>query len=547
MLVTWKQAQSSSDEQKMTMLCTALTKIGRADIAEFLHGAPAPRPQHSQRPDQEPRLGAPSYQEAGNKTGDSLKHETSQDTEVPRSPEPSHLQKVLDEVNKLKKNLSAREQLDSRVQLPYMAIGYFNEKGGSLSLDEYGVHLTIPRGAIASGPPQQVYIYVDPTAPQKGAVESTVVSLSPTVKCGPEGLRFKESVVLSFPHHAVLGGQPYDNLDVRMRHDDSQERRLKDGNPALVTEKEVFVLADHFTNFDLVGAPTPGSSKRMKVAAFGGVLGMQSRQYAFRVHVWNDDTSVERYVIREEEQRMNSKMLDVSRKILFVWDSGNLAVRVSDLNGGWTFWGAREEAIVERNVQLFPENSVTFNLKREDSQDRGLYCIARTFQRSPTEDSGNQSIADLKINPNAPDDILSTEGRSRCTCYTSDGVAVVCDNCMADIGTNDHGEVSAHDYGGLSEERVNSLCSYLSINDRHLTLLEKIRNLEGRSRQDLIGENRIRARNVLEIFFNGRRRTFSNVTDNEAIESLVQILIELQFTGAVDIIRQDFDEPMEVQ
>ncbi|XP_038045859.1 netrin receptor UNC5C-like [Patiria miniata] len=343
MLVSWKQRQSSSDEQKMTTLCTALKKIGREDIAKFLPEVPAPRPQHSQRPDQEPRLEAPSYQEAGNKTGDSLKHETSQDTEVPRSPEPSHLQKVLDEVNKLKKNLSPREQLDSRVQLPYIAIGYFNEKGGSLSLDEYGVHLTIPRGAIALGPPQQVYIYVDPTAPQKGAVESTVVSLSPTVKCGPEGLRFKESVVLSFPHHAVLVGQTYDNLGVRMRHDDLQDRQREDGNPALVTEKEVFVLADHFTNFDLVGTPTHGSSIRMKVAAFGGVLGVRCRQYAFRVHVWNDDTNVEQYVIREEEQRMNSKMLDVSRKILFVWDSGNLAVRVSDLNGGWTFWGAREE------------------------------------------------------------------------------------------------------------------------------------------------------------------------------------------------------------
>ncbi|XP_038066710.1 uncharacterized protein LOC119736771 [Patiria miniata] len=36
MLVTWKQRQSTSVEQQKTTLCTALKKIGRADIAEFL-------------------------------------------------------------------------------------------------------------------------------------------------------------------------------------------------------------------------------------------------------------------------------------------------------------------------------------------------------------------------------------------------------------------------------------------------------------------------------------------------------------------------------
>ncbi|XP_038045854.1 uncharacterized protein LOC119720285 [Patiria miniata] len=36
-------------------------------------GVPAPRPQHSQRPDQEPRLRAPSFQDVGKKTRDILK------------------------------------------------------------------------------------------------------------------------------------------------------------------------------------------------------------------------------------------------------------------------------------------------------------------------------------------------------------------------------------------------------------------------------------------------------------------------------------------
>ncbi|XP_038045676.1 uncharacterized protein LOC119720179 isoform X2 [Patiria miniata] len=38
MLVSWKQAQSSSDKQQVTTLCTALKNIGREDIAKCLQG-----------------------------------------------------------------------------------------------------------------------------------------------------------------------------------------------------------------------------------------------------------------------------------------------------------------------------------------------------------------------------------------------------------------------------------------------------------------------------------------------------------------------------
>ncbi|XP_038045863.1 putative protein TPRXL [Patiria miniata] len=38
MLVTWKQAQSTSVEQQWYRLCTALEKIGRADVARFQNG-----------------------------------------------------------------------------------------------------------------------------------------------------------------------------------------------------------------------------------------------------------------------------------------------------------------------------------------------------------------------------------------------------------------------------------------------------------------------------------------------------------------------------
>ncbi|XP_038062499.1 uncharacterized protein LOC119732990 [Patiria miniata] len=414
-----------------------------------------------------------------------------------------HLRMVLNEVNK---NLPKREQVDRRLQLPYIAMGYFNERGGSLSLDEYGVHLTIPRGAIAPGSPQQVYIYVDPTAPPTDAVEPTEVALSPSVKCGPEGLTFKESVVLSFPHHSVLTGQRYINLVVRMHHDDSQEKQWEDDNPALVTEKEVFVLVDHFTNFTLVVTPIPGSSKRLKVGAFGGLLDKRRCQYAFRVHVWNDEESVEQSVLREEE-RMKSEMLDVFRKLQFFWDSGDLVVRVTDLDSGWAIREATEQTIYKEKIRVQEENSVTFNLKRKmgDSEDEGLYCAVRTDQHSPNEDLRRQTQVLLNFCPEKKplstwewivDKILKltrvrqqtpgsratqcTENNSPCVCYRTGDL---CGYCKEQIGKEWSkealGEVRPQDYGGFSQQTVHALCVLLDAGNNWTKLLEKMTIVEG--------------------------------------------------------------------
>ena len=185
-------------------------------------------------------------------------------------------------------NISAKEKTDILLQLPYMAVGFFNEKGGILALEKYDVHLYIPHGAIPEGPPQLVYIYVNPDEVVADTVNSDEEQLSPEVQCGPPGLTFEDSVVLSFPHHAESSDWEF-TAKTSPASSESWQALDSSTDGQLVSaqgDKAIF-LVNHFTWFALFGRALGKSRKRVRVGAFGDIF--DSRSYAFRVYVWKDD------------------------------------------------------------------------------------------------------------------------------------------------------------------------------------------------------------------------------------------------------------------
>ena len=206
----------------------------------------------------------------------------------------THLQKVLKEYDKLTQVFSQEKLIGRIFQLPFIAISYFTCEGGSLSLENYNVHLYIPRGGIPEGRLQQVYIYVNPNAPPVVGMDPPDVVLSPMIQCGPPGLKFLDSVVLSFPHHAQEESKW--ELGVRMCSDDdnaSQSWYPIDGKAdgILVSSKgnRGILLMNHFTGVAMVGQPSSSSCKMVRIGAYGALFDPSENWYSFRVHVWNDD------------------------------------------------------------------------------------------------------------------------------------------------------------------------------------------------------------------------------------------------------------------
>nr|QRF78316.1 ZO1 [Euperipatoides kanangrensis] len=84
------------------------------------------------------------------------------------------------------------------------AKGIFDHNGGTLTSEETGVSIVIPKGAIGEGVKQQIYFKVcqdnsilPPLDKEKGET-----LLSPLVMCGPHGLKFLQPVELHLPHCA---------------------------------------------------------------------------------------------------------------------------------------------------------------------------------------------------------------------------------------------------------------------------------------------------------------------------------------------------------
>ncbi|XP_038066170.1 tight junction protein ZO-1-like [Patiria miniata] len=193
--------------------------------------------------------------------------------------------------------LTEDELLQKTFKLPYIAITYINDRGGSLTLEKYRVHMYIPRGALAKDSPQLVYIFVDPSAPPVDGVNPPYVALSPMIQCGPTGLKFLDSVVVSFPHHANNEWE----LSTRMCHSDETTPTIwqaldaeKDGTMVLSRDNKVVLLLKHFTRFVAGGVACEESAKPMKTGAFGSFYDPSDARYAVRIHVWNNDPVAEK-------------------------------------------------------------------------------------------------------------------------------------------------------------------------------------------------------------------------------------------------------------
>ena len=86
-----------------------------------------------------------------------------------------------------------------------IARGKVGYAGGRLCIPDSRVSLLIPEGAIPRGTMQDVYIAVcrdDRQIPNLSLHNPKTTLLSPTIICGPPGLKLKKPVILSFEHAA---------------------------------------------------------------------------------------------------------------------------------------------------------------------------------------------------------------------------------------------------------------------------------------------------------------------------------------------------------
>ena len=86
----------------------------------------------------------------------------------------------------------------------FAAWGLFDHNGGRLSIPDSDVTLTIPHLAIPKGKTEAVYIALMKQDGEFPTLNPRQALLSPVIICGPNGLKFNRTVILSMPHSALL-------------------------------------------------------------------------------------------------------------------------------------------------------------------------------------------------------------------------------------------------------------------------------------------------------------------------------------------------------
>ena len=95
-------------------------------------------------------------------------------------------------------------QLPAHADPKFVAYGLIDHTGGKLTIPNSGVTLTVPHSAIPKGRTEAVYIALMKPDGAHPSLTDRQALLTPVVICGPNGLRFQRSVILSMPHTALL-------------------------------------------------------------------------------------------------------------------------------------------------------------------------------------------------------------------------------------------------------------------------------------------------------------------------------------------------------
>ncbi|XP_022111448.1 uncharacterized protein LOC110990671 isoform X2 [Acanthaster planci] len=408
MLLIWKHRQGVSEQDILGKLCDALSNLGKKDLVRQLRHRYGILETH--RP-QVPESVVPSDEEMllSGCAKDMLSESNS-----PKPP--SRLQMILDEYHSQIHDLSDEVRLDTSFQLPDIAIGYFNESGGSLSVDDYDVQLTIPPGAILPGFCQEVYVYVDTNEPPIDENDPTGITLSRTVHCGPPGVNFAKTVALSFPHQADLKSIDPEELTAQMCQDGDPGEMWEefDGNVTVVNKDRVILLVNHFTWFRLRGKR---NIKQLLLTAYGDVYVGKGIPYQLRVYVLDNNEAVKKSVEADEQ---TSIRLDGFKNL--TWTGGDVIVKLSEISNGCQVHGEKIHAISKTLIKTHASNCVTFTLGNPSTlpADDELYCSVEAYQKC--EDEKNKKIEKvcLSICPAAKTPSCWNLGTSHCMGYAGE-------------------------------------------------------------------------------------------------------------------------------
>ncbi|XP_070576814.1 UNC5C-like protein [Ptychodera flava] len=297
-------------------------------------------------------------------------------------PNATDLEQFLGEVNDLAEHATEQNTWkDFNFVGSTFAAGLFDFDGGHLTLDEIGIDLFIPPGALNTRDPELIYIYV--SKEHSASLSENHISLSSTIYCGPDGLRFEERLVLSY-HHCALNARDVKVVTLFTNTHVGHQPNFRDLATdeacfSFVMGQKCFLFINHFTGFTTVGEGQH-VKKMMEVMCFAGALQPRAIDFPIRIYCVNQTLDAKQLVREEEFNR--GDQIDVSKQILI--DSSNksdLEFMIKEMSPkGWKVKHSPHQTIKSGILNSGSCGSISYHFIKEDNTLSMLDCSLDFYQ-----------------------------------------------------------------------------------------------------------------------------------------------------------------------
>lgn len=225
-------------------------------------------------------------------------------------------------------------------KLVVMVAHLVDHRGDLLILDNMGISLRIPPGAIPRGKKQVVTLVLSWDLEDSPGIDPHQALVSPVVYCGPHGLKLNEQCILSYRHCA------YDPASIKIMVSETELTHQKEWDvlceareemgKCVVSQEECQVKLEHFsllTSIQCRPDSSPGK-KWIQIAVFTTPLQPDVDHYQIRVYFLNKTPCALEWAINNEAQ-FGSKKCCPEKVFLYNGKAEDMLLSIAYLSERW--------------------------------------------------------------------------------------------------------------------------------------------------------------------------------------------------------------------
>ncbi|XP_046567858.1 UNC5C-like protein [Haliotis rubra] len=225
-------------------------------------------------------------------------------------------------------------------KLVVMVAHLVDHRGDVLILDNMGISLRVPPGAIPRGQKQVMTLVLVWDLGDSPEMEPYQALVSPVVYCGPHGLKLNEQCILSYRHCA------YDPASIKIMVSETELTHQKEWNvlceakeeagKCVVTQDECQVKLDHFSLLSSIQCRPDShfSKKWIQIAVFSSPLQPDVDHYQIRVYFLNKTPCALEWAINNESQ-FGSKKCCPEKVFLYSGNAEDMLLSIAYLSERW--------------------------------------------------------------------------------------------------------------------------------------------------------------------------------------------------------------------